>query len=129
LKLWFGPSGGDVWPATVTYAPVSTVTRHGLSPTQPWLTRLILEFCVMGTLIYKPTSALLLRPLLVSRRFTKPPICFFIAPWSPFRHSWRFALVSAGSIFRFPAPVIFCLAFVGAGTLEVARFSTASAFR
>jgi hypothetical protein len=33
--------------ATVTYAPVFTVTKHGLSPTQPWVTRLGSAFSVM----------------------------------------------------------------------------------
>jgi hypothetical protein len=33
--------------ATVTYAPVSMVTMHGLLPTQPWVTRLGSAFSVM----------------------------------------------------------------------------------
>jgi hypothetical protein len=33
--------------ATVKYAPVSTVTKHGLSMTQPWVTRLGSAISVM----------------------------------------------------------------------------------
>jgi hypothetical protein len=51
LNRWFGCLSG--YPAaisglaTVTFAPVSTVTRHGESPTEPWVTRLGSAFSVM----------------------------------------------------------------------------------
>jgi hypothetical protein len=81
-----------------------------------------------GAFMYTSASALLRRPLLISWRFATPPISFFVVTWPPFTPSWRLPPVSAWPIFRFPAPVIFCLHSVGARTLEVARFSTAPAF-
>jgi hypothetical protein len=82
-----------------------------------------------GALMHTPASSLLRRSLLVSRRFATPSVCFFVVTWSQFRPSWGFPRVSAWPIFRFPAPVIFCLPSVGASTLELARFSTAPAFQ
>jgi hypothetical protein len=49
---------------TVTYVPVSMVTRHGLLPTQPSVTRLGSVYSSMtvkhdrGSLMYTPASAL-----------------------------------------------------------------------
>jgi hypothetical protein len=51
LRNWFGYLSGKPAEmsglATWTYAPVFTITRHGLSSTQPWVTRLGSAFSVM----------------------------------------------------------------------------------
>jgi hypothetical protein len=51
VNNWFGCLSGHPSAmsgiATVTYAPVSAVTKHGLSWTQPWVTRLGSAFSVM----------------------------------------------------------------------------------
>jgi hypothetical protein len=78
-------------------------------------------------LLHRPASALLRRPLLLSGRFDNFPVYFIVVSYSPFGPSWRFSQLSAWSIFRFPAPIIFCLPSVGAVDLEVARLSTTPA--
>jgi hypothetical protein len=116
--------------ATVTFAPVSTIARHGMSLAQPWVTRIGSAFSVMtvnalwGALMYAPAFPLLRRPSLFSRQLAKHSVLFFFVSWSPFRSSWRFPHVSVWPLIVFQAPVIISLPTVRSSIPEVARFST-----
>jgi hypothetical protein len=113
---------------TVTYASVSTVTRHRLSLTQFYVTRLGSGLSVMsqhvvgGLNVYAGISPIL-RDSLVSRRLATPPVRLYVVSRSPFGPSCR--CVSWRPFVSFSAPVVvFCLPPVGSVTPEVACLPT-----
>jgi hypothetical protein len=118
--------------ATVTYAPVSTVTMHGSSPTHPWVTRLGSAFSVMmvnaqwGSLLHMPASTLLRPPSLFSRQLDTLPFHSSDVTWSQFT-PLGFAFDSRWLVFPLLVLVIFCLRSLWAVTLDVAWLFTAPA--
>jgi hypothetical protein len=122
---------------TVTYAPVSTVTRHGLSPTQPYVTRPGSAFCVTTVTVYWMGFNLYACVL---------PFQPFSAGHRSFHEGWPFFLsasllllgrhsdfvdshVSLGVLSLFPAPIVFYLHSIRTANPEVACLSTAPTYR
>jgi hypothetical protein len=119
--------------ATVTYAPVSAVTWHDLSPIQPRMTRLGSALTVTtardGLPYVYPGVRRFPRSSFRFPTFghpSRPPLCCFSVV---IRNFFPVPVVSLRYFVSFPTPIVFCLRSVGALVREVARLRVAPARR
>jgi hypothetical protein len=133
VKCWFSSLLGHLAVmlglATVMYASVLMVTRHSLSLTQPYVTRIASALSIMtvrawwGLLMCMPASPLFRWHPLVSHRLAILLVHLSIISQSPFgpphsHISWR-SFISFSSLVT-----VFCFPAVGAFTPKVAWLPT-----
>jgi hypothetical protein len=80
--------------ATVTYDPVYRITRHGLSPSQPCVTRWCRLARNGAALMHMPACDRLRHPSSFSRLLSTVPTSFCVVIRSLFWSSLRFSFVS-----------------------------------